>query len=123
MFDAGAAPARHGLPVAPGEPMHTRIKLPLNLGSCALGVLLDRVTTCLRLLRLLCAHQRVAVASLNLEAGWLCAQVRCIAAVLLLVGRGLEAPSVVARLLDVPQLPAKPQYCLAPEVRAGPCFA
>ena len=51
--------------------------------------------------------------------GWLPAQVRCIAAVLLLVGRGLEAPSVVARLLDVPQLPGKPQYCLAPEVR-GP---
>ena len=57
-----------------------------------------------------------------LERVWRSAQVRCIAAVLLLVGRGLEAPSVVARLLDVPQLPGKPQYCLAPEVR-GPCCA
>ncbi|KAK9824843.1 hypothetical protein WJX81_005826 [Elliptochloris bilobata] len=42
-------------------------------------------------------------------------QVRCIAAVLLLVGRGLEAPGVIARLLDVQRLPRKPQYCLAPE--------
>ena len=50
----------------------------------------------------------------------LAAQVRCIAAVLLLVGRGLEAPSLVACLLDVEQLPGKPQYCLAPEV-CGPC--
>ena len=47
-------------------------------------------------------------------------QVRCIAAVLLLVGRGLEAPSIVARLLDVGNLPGKPQYCLAPEARALP---
>lgn len=78
--------------------------------------------TCVRLSRLLCAHQSAAVDSLNPQAGWLAAQVRCIAAVLLLVGRGLEAPSVVARLLDVQQLPGKPQYCLAPEVR-GPCFA
>jgi hypothetical protein len=43
-------------------------------------------------------------------------QVRCIAAVLLLVGRGLEAPGVVARLLDTAGQPGKPQYCLAPEV-------
>ncbi len=43
-------------------------------------------------------------------------QVRCIAAVLLLVGRGLEAPGVVARLLDTSGQPGKPQYCLAPEV-------
>lgn len=45
-------------------------------------------------------------------------QIRCIAAVLLMVGRGLEAPSLVARLLDVtPQggVPAKPQYNMAPE--------
>lgn len=47
-------------------------------------------------------------------------QVRCIAAVLLLVGRGLEAPSIVACLLDVGNLPGKPQYCLAPEACALP---
>jgi hypothetical protein len=35
------------------------------------------------------------------------------AAVLLMVGRGLEAPSVVARLLDAP---LKPYYNMAPEV-------
>ena len=40
-------------------------------------------------------------------------QVRCMAAVLLMVGRGLEAPSVVARLLAAP---LKPQYLMAPEV-------
>ena len=45
------------------------------------------------------------------------AQVRCIAAVLLMVGRGLEAPDVVASLLDIEAFPCKPQYTLAPEVR------
>jgi tRNA pseudouridine38/39 synthase len=42
-------------------------------------------------------------------------QVRCIAAVLLMVGRGLERPDVVRRLLDVRARPRKPQYALAPE--------
>ncbi|KIZ05800.1 hypothetical protein MNEG_2154 [Monoraphidium neglectum] len=42
-------------------------------------------------------------------------QVRCIAALLLMVGRGLEAPSIVATLLDVTRVPAKPQYNYAPE--------
>ena len=42
---------------------------------------------------------------------------RCIAAVLLMVGRGLEAPDVVASLLDIDAYPCKPQYTLAPEVR------
>lgn len=42
-------------------------------------------------------------------------QIRCIAAVLLMVGRGLEPPSVVARLLDTASTPAKPQYNLAAE--------
>lgn len=38
------------------------------------------------------------------------------AAVLLLVGRGLESPDVVRRLLDVETNPLKPQYNMAPEV-------
>jgi hypothetical protein len=32
-----------------------------------------------------------------------------------MVGRGLEPPSVVARLLDTASTPAKPQYNLAAE--------
>jgi tRNA pseudouridine38/39 synthase len=42
-------------------------------------------------------------------------QVRCIAAVLLMVGQGLERAEVVAELLDVARRPRKPQYSLAPE--------
>ncbi|CAL8468632.1 g8172 [Coccomyxa elongata] len=42
-------------------------------------------------------------------------QVRCMAAVLLLVGRGLESPDVVRQLLDVEDTPSKPQYNMAPE--------
>ncbi|KXZ47646.1 hypothetical protein GPECTOR_34g805 [Gonium pectorale] len=42
-------------------------------------------------------------------------QVRCMAAVLLLVGRRCEAPELVARLLDVEATPRKPQYSMAPE--------
>eukprot|EP00439_Symbiodinium_sp_Y106_P064253 s1891_g10.t1 len=37
-------------------------------------------------------------------------QVRCMAAVLLLVGQGLEQPSVVQELLDVERYPRKPLY-------------
>ncbi|XP_078284567.1 tRNA pseudouridine(38/39) synthase [Rhinoraja longicauda] len=40
-------------------------------------------------------------------------QVRCMAAVLLLVGRGLEELDVVDRLLDVESNPCKPQYSMA----------
>jgi tRNA pseudouridine38/39 synthase len=42
-------------------------------------------------------------------------QVRCIAAILLMVGRGEEEPSVVARLLDAAAVPRKPQYAIADE--------
>lgn len=42
-------------------------------------------------------------------------QVRCMVAVLLMVGQGQEAPEVVSQLLDVAALPCKPQYCMAPE--------
>ena len=48
------------------------------------------------------------------------------AAVLLLVGRGLEGPDVVARLLDIEATPLKPQYSMAPMVGrhlALPTFA
>ncbi|XP_059810037.1 tRNA pseudouridine(38/39) synthase [Hypanus sabinus] len=40
-------------------------------------------------------------------------QVRCMAAVLLLVGRGLEEPDVIDQLLDVHSHPRKPQYSMA----------
>lgn len=42
-------------------------------------------------------------------------QVRCIAAVLLMVGRRQEPPDIVQRLLDVQQEPCKPQYNMASE--------
>jgi tRNA pseudouridine38/39 synthase len=38
------------------------------------------------------------------------------AAVLLLVGQGLEEPDIVARMLDLSTFPCKPQYAMAPEV-------
>lgn len=43
-------------------------------------------------------------------------QVRCMAAVLLMVGRGLEQPSVVRSMLDIQATPQKPQYNMAAEV-------
>lgn len=45
------------------------------------------------------------------------AQVRCMAAVLLMVGRGEEEPGVVRKLLDMEATPSKPYYNMAPEVR------
>jgi tRNA pseudouridine38/39 synthase len=42
-------------------------------------------------------------------------QVRCIAAVLLMVGRGQERPEIVQQLLDVEKEPCKPQYNMASE--------
>lgn len=44
-------------------------------------------------------------------------QVRCIAAVLLMVGRGQEHPDVVRRMLDLSAVPRKPQYSMAAEAR------
>ncbi len=38
-------------------------------------------------------------------------------AVLLMVGRHQEQPSVITRLLDINATPAKPCYTMAPEVR------
>ena len=42
-------------------------------------------------------------------------QVRCIAAVLFLVGLGREPPSIVSDMLDLTKFPRKPQYEMAPE--------
>jgi tRNA pseudouridine38/39 synthase len=42
-------------------------------------------------------------------------QIRCIASILFLVGRGLESPDIVSDLLDVNKHPRKPAYLLAPE--------
>ncbi|KAL6650037.1 hypothetical protein ACP70R_014261 [Stipagrostis hirtigluma subsp. patula] len=43
-------------------------------------------------------------------------QVRCMVAVLFLIGQGLESPSVVDSLLDISVTPRKPQYKMAPEL-------
>ncbi|KAI1205085.1 pseudouridine synthase [Annulohypoxylon truncatum] len=42
-------------------------------------------------------------------------QIRCMAAVIFLVGQGLEDPSVVDRLLDIEAEPRRPNYVLAEE--------
>ena len=42
-------------------------------------------------------------------------QVRCIMAVLILVGHKLEEPSIVAKLLDPSAFPRKPSYVMAPD--------
>ncbi|KAK5089596.1 pseudouridine synthase deg1 [Exophiala xenobiotica] len=40
-------------------------------------------------------------------------QVRCTAAVLFLVGQGLESPDIIDRLLDIKQTPGRPHYNMA----------
>lgn len=42
-------------------------------------------------------------------------QVRCMAAILLMIGQGLEKPSVIDYLLDVGKCPKRPQYNMASE--------
>ncbi|NXX74425.1 PUS3 synthase, partial [Urocolius indicus] len=42
-------------------------------------------------------------------------QVRCMAAVLFLVGQGMESPQIIEQLLDVEKNPRKPQYSMAVE--------
>ncbi|KAG2446693.1 hypothetical protein HYH02_008259 [Chlamydomonas schloesseri] len=59
------------------------------------------------------AHQVFALTVRGTAFLW--HQVRCMAAILLMVGRGQEPPEVVARLLDVEACPRKPQYSMAPE--------
>ena len=54
--------------------------------------------------------------SLNVRgSAFLWHQVRCMASVLLLIGRGLEQPSVITQLLDVAAMPGKPAYDMASE--------
>nr|XP_043636860.1 tRNA pseudouridine(38/39) synthase [Erigeron canadensis] len=43
-------------------------------------------------------------------------QVRCMVAVLFLIGQGLESPDVIDALLDVDKTPRKPLYKMAPEI-------
>ncbi|XP_043698137.1 tRNA pseudouridine(38/39) synthase isoform X1 [Telopea speciosissima] len=43
-------------------------------------------------------------------------QVRCMVAVLFMIGQGLESPSVIDILLDTSKTPRKPQYTMAPEL-------
>ncbi|XP_068643250.1 uncharacterized protein [Aristolochia californica] len=43
-------------------------------------------------------------------------QVRCMVAVLFMIGQGLESPNVVDELLDISRFPRKPQYPMAPEL-------
>ncbi|KAI3459978.1 hypothetical protein Pfo_016641 [Paulownia fortunei] len=43
-------------------------------------------------------------------------QIRCMVAVLFLIGQGLESPNVMDELLDVERTPRKPQYKMAPEI-------
>lgn len=43
-------------------------------------------------------------------------QIRCIVAILFLIGQGLESPSVLDQLLDVQRTPCKPQYNMALEI-------
>ncbi|CAN0536800.1 unnamed protein product, partial [Ectocarpus sp. 12 AP-2014] len=41
--------------------------------------------------------------------------VRCLMAVLFMVGRGLESPDVMSFLLDMERCPGKPHYDMAPD--------
>ena len=50
-------------------------------------------------------------------SGFLWHQVRCMVAVLLMVGKGLERPSIVQKMLNIEDVPAKPLYTMASEVR------
>ncbi|KAI3431913.1 tRNA pseudouridine synthase [Psidium guajava] len=43
-------------------------------------------------------------------------QVRCMVAVMFMVGQGLESPNVIDALLDTDGTPRKPQYTMAPEM-------
>ncbi|KAK3855446.1 hypothetical protein Pcinc_038153 [Petrolisthes cinctipes] len=66
----------------------------------------------------------MCVATIEGEA-FLWHQIRCIMAVLLMVGEGKESPHVVAQLLNVNKHPRKPQYTMASEVPLnlyGSCF-
>ena len=62
-------------------------------------------------------HPEQAVWMLEIRGiAFLWHMVRCIMAVLFMVGQGQEEPGVVAQLLDVERTPAKPHYQMAPEL-------
>ncbi|KAH0786919.1 tRNA pseudouridine(38/39) synthase-like [Histomonas meleagridis] len=46
-------------------------------------------------------------------SGFIWHQIRCIAAILFLIGQGLEEPSLVTELLDINKFPGRPQYQIA----------
>lgn len=60
-----------------------------------------------------CRHQVFALSVRGTAFLW--HQVRCMASVLLMVGKGLEEPDIVKRMLDIELMPCKPQYNLADE--------
>mmetsp|Transcript_7260 Transcript_7260/g.10350 ORF Transcript_7260/g.10350 Transcript_7260/m.10350 type:complete len:589 (-) Transcript_7260:65-1831(-) len=43
-------------------------------------------------------------------------QIRCIASVLFMIGKGLESPDIVTELLDIKKNPGKPNYPFAPDL-------
>ena len=43
-------------------------------------------------------------------------QIRCIASIMFMVGKGIESPTIVKELLDIATNPAKPSYPFAPEL-------
>ncbi|KAL0034588.1 hypothetical protein WJX79_009374 [Trebouxia sp. C0005] len=62
------------------------------------------------------AHHGRALYALHVKGtAFLWHQVRCMAAVLMMVGQKLEHPDVVQQLLDIEQNPCKPQYRYASE--------
>lgn len=78
-----------------------------NFMRCVQHVALEPVACCCPGMTVLALHIK--------GTAFLWHQIRCIAAVLLMVGRGLEAPDVVQQLLDIQRVPCKPQYGMAAE--------
>ncbi|KAJ1625466.1 tRNA pseudouridine synthase, partial [Pavlovales sp. CCMP2436] len=64
-----------------------------------------------------CADPRLQLCAFTIKGrAFLWHQVRCMVAVLFLVGQGFESPEVVAKLLDIEAEPCKPQYALASDM-------
>jgi tRNA pseudouridine(38-40) synthase len=59
-------------------------------------------------------HQEVCYLQIIGQA-FLWHQIRCIAELIFMVGRGREPPSIISEMLDVKKYPGKPSYCLADE--------
>ncbi|KAH1096687.1 hypothetical protein J1N35_013608 [Gossypium stocksii] len=68
----------------------------------------------------------ISSSNMSFEGGQLCAfkvkgsaflwhQVRCMVAVLFMIGQGLESVDMIDILLDIEKTPRKPQYAMAPE--------